>query len=154
MPAATGRGQSSEALGSVTPVGGVGGDPGALESERAVQRCSVCKGPGWKSLASVGQAALLAGVQLERWPSWGRPSASPGSSHAFLSLSPRPFCPPESRASGAFTGCGREGCENPPSPLVWVCSLGQRAAPPWALCALDRELLGLISGILLSASLI
>lgn len=99
-------------------------------------------------------AALLAGVQLERWPSWGRPSASPRSSHAFLSLSPRPFCRPESRASGAFTGCGWEGCENPSSPLVWVYNLGQRAAPPWAPCALDRELLELISGILHSASLI
>lgn len=152
MPGTTGREQSSEAWG-IDPVDGVGGDLGADEGcRRAVgQKCGLCRGQGPRGWAKEARVSLAAGVRLERWLNWVRPSAQPGLGPDLLALGPAElspswpvphFYPQEQTFPACWLLRGLEGGQNPHSPLAGLCDLGQLAPPPLVLWALNTGIAG------------
>lgn len=82
----------------------------------------------------------------QAWP----PFSWPGPSQAFLFPASLGAEPPGSVDHHVAWRATRIFILRP----TWLCRLSQLAPSPWALWALNLELLELISGILLSASLI
>lgn len=56
-------------------------------------KCSLCRGQGQRGWAKEVRVSLAAGVRLERWLNWVRPSAQPGLGPDLLALGPAELSP-------------------------------------------------------------
>lgn len=93
MPGTTGREQSSEAWG-VDPVDGLEVTLGQVKGAGGQWgKCSLCRGQGQRGWAKEARVSLAAGVRLERWLNWVRPSAQPGLGPDLLALGPAELSP-------------------------------------------------------------